>query len=60
MLVGGPLVFSLAMVPLAWIGQWLGLFIHDRLNQVVFRRLVLITVMFSGLSLLANGVQGVL
>jgi uncharacterized protein len=57
MLNGAALAFSVAMIPVAWIGQWLGLFIHDRLNQVVFQRIVLIVVMLSGLSLVVKGLQ---
>jgi uncharacterized membrane protein YfcA len=58
LLSGNVLVFSIAMLPLTWLGQRVGLHIHDRLDPAAFRRLVLVVVILSGVSLVLKGVQG--
>ena len=45
------LPFSLAMVPPALLGLWLGGHVFDRIDQVVFRRATLVVLLIAGLNL---------
>lgn len=45
------LPFSLAMVPPALLGLWLGGRVFDRIDQVVFRRATLVVLLIAGLNL---------
>ncbi|NOX41036.1 MAG: sulfite exporter TauE/SafE family protein [Alphaproteobacteria bacterium] len=52
------LPFSALLVVPALLGQLVGLSIHDRMNQVVFRRLTLIVLVVAGANLLRRGLLG--
>lgn len=47
--------FSLALLPLAMIGLWIGFRIQDRLDQNLFRRATLIVLVLAGLNLVRKG-----
>jgi uncharacterized membrane protein YfcA len=47
--------FSLALVPLSVLAMYVGGKIHDRINQVVFRRATLLVLLMAGLNLLRRG-----
>ena len=47
--------FSLAMLPIALIGMYLGFKIHDKLDQALFRKITLIVLVIAGLNLLRRG-----
>ncbi|MEM0910185.1 MAG: sulfite exporter TauE/SafE family protein [Pseudomonadota bacterium] len=47
---------SLAMLPIALIGMYLGFKIHDMLDQALFRKITLIVLVIAGLNLLRRGV----
>ncbi len=49
---------SLALIAPTMLGQWLGLRVQDRIDQVMFRRLTLIVLLLAGLNLLRRGVMG--
>ncbi|WP_299412977.1 sulfite exporter TauE/SafE family protein [uncultured Sulfitobacter sp.] len=44
--------FSLAMVPSAFFGMWIGLAVMDRIDQTVFRRATLFVLLAAGLNLI--------
>lgn len=50
--------FSMAMVPLAFAGMWVGFRIQDRMDQEKFRRLTLIVLVIGGVNLLRKGMIG--
>ncbi|UXX84469.1 sulfite exporter TauE/SafE family protein [Roseovarius pelagicus] len=49
--------FSLAMVPPALLGMWMGFAIQDRIDQAVFRRVTLFVLLVAGVNLLRRGVM---
>ncbi|MBZ8117273.1 sulfite exporter TauE/SafE family protein [Roseovarius sp. LXJ103] len=49
---------SFVLIAPAILGQWLGLQVQDRIDQVMFRRLTLIVLLLAGLNLLRRGVMG--
>lgn len=49
---------SIALLPAALIGMWLGFKIQDRLNQQLFRQITLIVLVIAGLNLLRKGLMG--
>lgn len=49
---------SLAMVPPALIGLWLGFKVHDRMDQRLFRKVTLIVLFVAGLNLVRRGLFG--
>lgn len=58
LMTGAGFSFSVAMIVPALVGSVLGLKIHDRINQVVFKRLTLIILCLAGLNLLRRGLIG--
>lgn len=50
--------FSLALLPAALLGMWIGFQIQDRLDQRLFRRITLVVLVIAGLNLLRKGVLG--
>ena len=49
--------FSLMMVPLALAGMWVGLRLHDRIDQATFRRATLVVLLVAGLNLLRRALM---
>jgi len=47
--------FSLALVVPAVAGMWIGGQLHDRIDQVLFRRATLVVLLIAGLNLLRRG-----
>ncbi|WP_298858326.1 sulfite exporter TauE/SafE family protein [uncultured Sulfitobacter sp.] len=52
------IVFSVAMVPPAYLGVRMGLSVMDRIDQVVFRRATLFVLLVAGLNLMRRAVMG--
>ena len=50
--------FTLALLPAALLGMWLGFKIHDRLDQERFRQITLIVLVVAALNLLRKGIVG--
>lgn len=50
--------FSLAIVPAALIGMWLGFQVSDRVNQTVFRTATLVVLVVAGANLVRRGLLG--
>jgi uncharacterized membrane protein YfcA len=46
------IAFSIAMIPTAFLGMWIGMAIMERINQEVFRRATLFVLMAAGLNLI--------
>jgi uncharacterized membrane protein YfcA len=46
------IAFSLAMVPTAFFGMWIGMLVMDRIDQKIFRRATLLVLLVAGLNLL--------
>ncbi len=53
------LPFSLAMVPPAVLGIWVGFAIQDRIDQRMFRKATLIVLLIAGVNLLRRGVLAI-
>mgnify|MGYP003629917468 CR=1 FL=1 len=49
------LPFSLSLVPVALVGMWIGFRVHDRIDQVMFRRATLVVLLVAGGNLLRQG-----
>ncbi|MFW8635009.1 sulfite exporter TauE/SafE family protein [Cribrihabitans pelagius] len=49
------LPFSLALIPPAVAGMWIGGLLHDRIDQAAFRRATLVVLLAAGLNLLRRG-----
>ncbi|QOL81601.1 sulfite exporter TauE/SafE family protein [Pseudooceanicola spongiae] len=47
--------FSAALVPVALVGMWIGFRVHDRIDQVMFRRATLVVLLIAGGNLLRQG-----
>lgn len=52
----GSLLISLSLLPVAWVGIRLGIFLHHRISQVVFYRVVYSALAAVGLILIVRGV----
>ncbi len=52
------LPLSLAMVPPALLGMWVGFALHDRMDQTLFRKATLLVLLLAGLNLIRRGVFG--
>lgn len=52
------LPFSMALVPSAILGMWLGGLLHDRIDQVTFRKATLAVLLVAGLNLVRRGLWG--
>lgn len=52
------LPLSVAMVPPALLGMWVGFAVHDRMDQVLFRKATLVVLFFAGLNLIRRGIFG--
>lgn len=52
------LPFSIAIVPPAIVGMWLGLKVNDRIDQNAFRKATLFVLMIAGLNLIRRGLIG--
>lgn len=52
------LVASLVLAPVAAIGMYLGIWLHDRINQRLFYRLCYFFVLLTGLRLIHDGITG--
>lgn len=50
--------FSIAMVPTAFIGMWIGTMVMDRIDQTAFRRATLVVLLVAGLNLLRRAWLG--
>lgn len=50
--------FSLAMVPTAFIGLWIGMAVMDRIDQALFRRATLFVLIAVGLNLVRRSITG--
>ena len=48
-------VLSMALVPAAVVGMWIGGFFHDSIDQRVFRRATLVVLLVAGLNLIRRG-----
>ncbi|MEO9822943.1 MAG: sulfite exporter TauE/SafE family protein [Paracoccaceae bacterium] len=57
-LVGDGLRLSIAMVPPALIGLWVGFMVLDRVDQQIFKRMTLCVLIVAGLNLIRRGVFG--
>ena len=44
--------FSLAMVPTAFLGMWIGMSVMDRIDQQMFRRMTLLVLLVAGLNMI--------
>ncbi len=49
---------SLAMIPPAVVGMWLGTKIQDRIDQAVFRRATLVVLLIAGVNLMRRALMG--
>jgi hypothetical protein len=52
------LPFSLALIPPALLGMWLGLKVHDRIDQAAFRKATQAVLLIAGLNLVRRGLMG--
>lgn len=50
--------FSLAMVPSAFLGVWIGSAVLDRIDQTAFRRATLFVLLVAGLNLIRRAIMG--
>jgi len=50
--------FSLAMVPMAYVGMLAGMTVMDRIDQTAFRRITLFVLLIAGLNLVRRAVMG--
>ncbi len=50
--------FSVAMVPAAFLGMWIGMSVMDRIDQTSFRRATLFVLLVAGLNLIRRAVTG--
>ena len=50
--------FSLAMVPTAFVGLWIGMAVMDRIDQALFRRATLFVLIAVGLNLVRRSITG--
>jgi len=57
---GENVLTALILLPLAPIGMWLGVWLHDRVNDGVFYRWVYILLLVSGAKLVWDGVAGLI
>ena len=57
-LSGDGLRLSIAMVPPALIGLWVGFIVLDRVDQQFFRRMTLLVLIVAGLNLIRRGLTG--
>lgn len=48
--------FSLALLPPAVLGTWVGYAVHDRIDQATFRRATLLVLMIAGLNLIRRAI----
>ena len=55
---GETLPFSVVLVIPAMLGMWIGLRLHDRIDQVTFRRATLLVLLLAGLNLVRRGLLG--
>lgn len=49
------LLIDIVLLPVAFIGVWLGLNIHDRLNERLFNNIILVMLMLVGGKLIFDG-----
>lgn len=57
-LAGDGLRLSLAMVPPALVGLWVGFMVLDRVDQTFFRRMTLCVLVLAGLNMVRRGLTG--
>ncbi|OUD09465.1 hypothetical protein BVC71_06335 [Marivivens niveibacter] len=50
--------FSLALIPPGVLGMWIGFKIHDRIDQVLFRKATLWVLLIAGINLVRRGIMG--